>query len=247
MTRSSRPSKRSRLELNHGSDELAAPAGSKPAGPKRAGAGEIGAASAHEPPRTEHAEPEGVAALRLRALEARAQGPRPRRSLPLRARDLMERHVASVEEQTSVAQLAQIFDEEGVSGLPVIARDGRLLGIVSKTDLARALAEEGDSFLPAPTFDLESQDFEEDEESQDSIEPTIGREGRSTLCARDLMSESVVTASEDETAGELASRMLEHGIHRLLVQREGGLVGIVTATDLLAAVAEYESRLLPPA
>lgn len=145
-----------------------------------------------------------------------------------------------------MAQLAQIFDEEGVSGLPVIARDGRLLGIVSKTDLARALAEEGDAFLPAPTFDLESEDLE-DEDSEDSIEPTIDRRAASNLCARDLMSESVVTASEDETAGELASRMLEHGIHRLLVQREGGLVGIVTATDLLAAVAEYESRLLPPA
>lgn len=246
MTRSSRPSKRARLEPSRGSEELVPPTGAQPVGPRRAGAGEPSAAAPQAPPRTSPSESEGAAALRLRALEARGQGPRPRRSLPLRARDLMERHVASVEEQTSVAQLAQIFDEEGVSGLPVIARDGRLLGIVSKTDLARALAEEGDAFLPAPTFDLESEDLE-DEDSEDSIEPTIDRRAASNLCARDLMSESVVTASEDETAGELASRMLEHGIHRLLVQREGGLVGIVTATDLLAAVAEYESRLLPPA
>ena len=38
---------------------------------------------------------------------------------------------------------------------------------------------------------------------------------------------------------ELARRLLEEGVHRMLVMEEGRLVGVVTTTDLVKAVAQW--------
>jgi CBS domain-containing protein len=62
--------------------------------------------------------------------------------------------------------------------------------------------------------------------------------------AFEMMSPNVVTAGEDETAAELAARMLEQRIHRILVTSGGEVTGVITSFDLLRAVVEYESHLV---
>lgn len=180
------------------------------------------------------------------------------RSLPkgrlgelLRARDLMERNVRTIGPGESAHEIARILEEEHISGLPVVSSSGRLLGIVSQTDLNRAVAEGADEAL------IESQSMDdrggplsgtaESDEDSVELEPDLAAAPTLRLAARDLMSERVVTADEDETAGELAARMLEEGIHRLIILRRQAVVGLVSSTDLLRALAEYESRLEPKA
>ncbi len=165
----------------------------------------------------------------------------------LRAKDLMERGIATVRADVSTAELARTFDDAGVSGLPVVDENGRLLGVVSRTDLTRALADESEeAVLRDPSTELEAGFGAEERSSEDELpSPDLRESGPSPLRARDLMSDSVITASEDETAGELAARMLEHRIHRLVVLRGRQVVGIVSATDLLVAVTDYEALLAP--
>ena len=50
--------------------------------------------------------------------------------------DVMVTPVVSVQPATSFKQTVQLLQEHRVSALPVVDRDGRLLGIVSETDLA---------------------------------------------------------------------------------------------------------------
>lgn len=158
---------------------------------------------------------------------------------PLRARDLMERGVRTVDPETTIARLAEVFDEEGVSGLPVIDKRGRLVGVVTKTDIARAFAESSEDRGPGSSRSIFS-DSEEDTDLE--LEDTLhGDEIR--LTARTLMSTNVVTAGEDETASDLAARMLEHGIHRVIVTRRDEVLGVVSSFDLLRAIVEYESML----
>jgi CBS domain-containing protein len=55
----------------------------------------------------------------------------------------MSRHVITVTADMSVAQLIQLFLDRRISGAPVVDHDGRLIGVVSKTDLVRATYESG--------------------------------------------------------------------------------------------------------
>lgn len=59
---------------------------------------------------------------------------------PIRVRDIMSRYVVSVAEDTPVLEVARILAERRFSGLPVLADDGTLVGMVSDFDL---LARDG--------------------------------------------------------------------------------------------------------
>ncbi|MBS3760631.1 MAG: CBS domain-containing protein [Halodesulfurarchaeum sp.] len=52
-----------------------------------------------------------------------------------------------------------------------------------------------------------------------------------------LMSSPVLTVDSDDDVQEVIDRMEEHGIKRLVVDSEGGIVGIVTVTDLAETFA----------
>ena len=58
-----------------------------------------------------------------------------------RAREIMSAPVATVEEDTPVAEIARLLAAYRIKRVPVV-RDGRIVGIVSRADLLRALAAE---------------------------------------------------------------------------------------------------------
>jgi CBS domain-containing protein len=58
----------------------------------------------------------------------------------LRARDVMTRFVVSVREGASLAEVADVLDTHGIRQVPVMS-DGRLVGMISRADLVRKLAE----------------------------------------------------------------------------------------------------------
>lgn len=58
----------------------------------------------------------------------------------------------------------------------------------------------------------------------------------------EVMSTEVVCAAPEESALSAARTMVERGVHRLLVLDDnGGLVGIVTSMDIVKAVARLEN------
>ena len=58
----------------------------------------------------------------------------------LRARDVMTRFVVSVREGASLAEVADVLDTHRIRQVPVMS-DGRLVGMISRADLVRRLAE----------------------------------------------------------------------------------------------------------
>ncbi|MDJ0388805.1 CBS domain-containing protein [Roseomonas sp. E05] len=57
----------------------------------------------------------------------------------LRAGDVMTRHVATVSEAAPAEAIAWLMEEKGIRSVPVVTGDGRLCGIVSRSDLLRAV------------------------------------------------------------------------------------------------------------
>ena len=54
------------------------------------------------------------------------------------ARDMMSAPVISIDEETSLGEIAELLTTHRIKRVPVV-RDGRIVGIVSRADLVRAL------------------------------------------------------------------------------------------------------------
>src|SRR5438045_769539 len=155
------------------------------------------------------------------------------------AADIMPRDVAAVHPETTLLSAVKLMVSRGVSGLPVLDEHGTIVGMMSEGDLLRW--HEGFSdrevrwlHLLAEGFDLAPDFLREVQEQHRTIKV--------------LMSPNPITVTETTPAREIASLMHTHGIKRVPVLRDGKLVGIITRTDLVRALAQKlsEKEPLPP-
>lgn len=65
-----------------------------------------------------------------------------RRVMSTEVRELMSHPVYSVTEEATVRDLATLIFERHVAPVPVLSRDGEIIGIVSRSDIVRLIAEE---------------------------------------------------------------------------------------------------------
>ena len=151
--------------------------------------------------------------------------------------DVMTRDVISVSMATPVSEVARALTAKRISAVPVVSYDGSLLGIVSESDLIRR-AEIGTQ-RRRPWWRKVIADVEA--EAAEYVR-THGRR------AQHVMTSEVVTATEDMTLADTADVMERQRLKRLLVVRGKHLVGIVSRSDLVKAVARHRARLFsqPP-
>jgi quercetin 2,3-dioxygenase len=128
----------------------------------------------------------------------------------MKASDIMTSPVVTVRPDTAVEEIAALLVERRISAVPVL-EDDRLVGMVSEADLAQR-ADRGD---------------------QDPAHYIKSRGGQ----ARDLMTHEVVSVAPDAPAGEIASLLGSFGVRRVPVLEAGRLVGIVSRSDLVRAMA----------
>ncbi|MBW8271391.1 CBS domain-containing protein [Caldovatus sp. SYSU G05006] len=133
--------------------------------------------------------------------------------------------VVTVPPEMSVAAIARLLSERGISAVPVVGADGALRGIVTEADLIRRLAGQEDE--PPGWF---ASLFADPEALADRYARTHG------LTAEEVMTTPVVTVGPDETAQRIAHLMEERGIRRVVVTEDGRLRGIVSRADLLRAL-----------
>ena len=142
----------------------------------------------------------------------------------LMAKDVMVPEPVCVEPAMTVRQLARVFEENEISGAPVVDKEGRVIGVVSKTDLIRRCSEGTADIPPAYLFEVLSEESGEDE--QVIPEPLI--------CVEDFMTRDAVMVTPNTPASLVARLMFEKRIHRVvIVDHDKFPVGIVTSLDLL--------------
>jgi CBS domain-containing membrane protein len=149
----------------------------------------------------------------------------------LTAAELMSRDVVLVPRQMSLREAARLLSRAGISGAPVVDEAGRCIGVLSATDFVRR-AERGmaDEPCDAPAcVCAEWQVMDVEALPADAV-------GAS-------MTADPVTAAPATPIGELARMMLDAHVHRVIVvDGERRPIGVVSSTDVLAAVARADAH-----
>ena len=153
----------------------------------------------------------------------------------MRAHQIMTRTVISVTPETKIVDAANTMLQKHISGLPVVDATGKLVGIVSEGDFIRR-SEIGTQrkrgrflkFILGPG--KEATDF-------------VHEHGRKI---GEIMTPQPLTVTEDTPLDEIADLMEKNGVKRLPVMRADKIVGIVTRSNLLQAVASLAREISDP-
>jgi CBS domain-containing protein len=153
----------------------------------------------------------------------------------MRAHQIMTRPVISVTPETTIVDAANTMLQKHVSGLPVVDAAGKLVGIISEGDFIRR-SEIGTQrkrgrflkFILGPG--QEAIDF-------------VREHGRKIA---EIMTPEPVTISEDTPLEEIVQLMEKNNVKRLPVTRGNKIVGIVSRSNLLQAVASVAREIPDP-
>jgi CBS domain-containing protein len=141
-----------------------------------------------------------------------------------KAKDVMKKQVVAVRPTLLIQELANLFDDRGISGAPVINRYGHLVGVVSKTDLVR---HNRDGETPHDRFSFYK------EGTQEFLPKGFHLETPDRTEVAEIMTPAIIQAKEETPVPQLARVMRRKHIHRIFITNKKKLLGVVTTMDLL--------------
>lgn len=172
------------------------------------------------------------------------------------ARDVMTTDVTTINHSTSVEKLIHVFRLSHFTGIPVVDDEGRAVGLVSETDILRALAytlhpptgKSGEHKIPDP----ESPDEKEERDRRATtrlllaaskadleVQAAVVMRELLTRQVRELMTPIVHSCLPEAPLAEVCDTMSWKGIHRVVVvDAENKVVGLISSLDLARKFAE---------
>lgn len=153
----------------------------------------------------------------------------------MQVKEVMTPRVISLQEEDSVLKAVHLMLQNRISGLPVVNKDGDLVGIVTEGDFLRR-SEIGTQrqrprwleFVIGPG------------RLADEYVRTSGRK------VGEIMTRDPQFVTENESLEAVVKKMEHHHIKRLPVMRDGRIVGIVSRANLMHALASLARDASPP-
>ena len=145
----------------------------------------------------------------------------------LLAGDIMQSPVFTVSESTSLRDLQQVLSDYGISGAPVTDTAGHIIGVVSVRDLLERYASAERN--PAETHDF--YDGRDESAAEFELPDTAGD------TVADVMTAEVHSVVRGATLAQVARKMLELRVHRILVLEGPNHVGLISTFDVLRALS----------
>jgi CBS domain-containing protein len=144
--------------------------------------------------------------------------------LELFVQDVMTRNVLSISKYETILKVANILSEKNISGLPVVDKNNKVLGIITQADILSIVGVSREH-----TF-------------KDLLKYMLGEplpERRQGDYVGDVMTSPALTIRPDANIAEAVRMMSEKRIRRLtVVDDENTLIGIITRADILKAVIQ---------
>jgi len=120
----------------------------------------------------------------------------------------------TVTPETPIVEAGNLLLDLVITALPVVDSSGRLVGMVSRSDLLRS---------------------REIHDPRAHMRPVVPDTSTPPSTVREVMSATPVTVPPSADEAEAVALMLEHGFKSIPVVSEGSLVGVVSVTDILRA------------
>lgn len=147
---------------------------------------------------------------------------------------IMTRNVVSVKPDDETPAIAAVLAKHGISAVPVVDDDGKLLGIVSEGDLMRPFSSKT---MAQRAWWLEL--LAEGERLAPEFLDYISVDHRT---ASELMTKNVITAEETTPIPKIADLLLLHNIKRVPILKKGRLVGIVSRADIVRTIGPSQNH-----
>lgn len=144
--------------------------------------------------------------------------------------EIMSKDLVTVTADTPFREIWKQFFSNRIHTIPVVDKKKKLLGVISRADLLRALYPQYQHVLEY----LESaRDYEKMEERVDEMEGKL---------AKDLMSTRVIFTREDTLIMRVLSRMIVRKVDQLpVLTYDDKVVGVVTKGDIFYSL--FQARL----
>ncbi len=145
----------------------------------------------------------------------------------MRAKDVMSEGITSLTYDATVQEAVELLVNTGVSAMPVLDKNGIMIGIVSEADLIRHARSEA--------WDRELR-------QEASIASSFARP------VTEVMTEKVLTVDENMPLVEVAKLMSTQRVKRVPVTRDKSVIGVVSRVDLLKALLSRrpQAAVFPP-
>jgi CBS domain-containing protein len=154
----------------------------------------------------------------------------------MRAMDVMTTNVITVDPNTSVQSVAALLSNRGISGVPVVDSQNRLVGIVSEGDLLHRVETGTERRVQKRrSWWLDTVGSE-----QELARDYVKSHGRTV---QDIMTRDVISVSDTTELADIATLLETKRIKRVPVVKDGKLVGIVSRANLVRALAAAGSQL----
>lgn len=130
-------------------------------------------------------------------------------------KDFMTKNPVYTNPKELISNIKNTMDREKIGKIPVLDESGKLIGVITKTDLKKAMPSD------ATTLDIYELSYL-----------------LSKMTVEKVMKKNPITIQKTATIEEAAKLMAEHGISSLIVMDDEVLAGILTKTDLFKAMVD---------
>lgn len=180
----------------------------------------------------------------------------------LEVRDIMSPEVLTLSADLTLRDAIELLSSRHITGAPVVA-GGRVIGVISANDVLAFEAttpgvptEQPEQPEQDEPDELDAEDWEREPDAPGAYFNELWTDAGADVVERfaelkgpewdvleehtvaEAMSRGVRSVRPDTSVTDAAAYMLKQRIHRAVVLEDGELVGIVTATDIMRAVAE---------
>lgn len=151
-------------------------------------------------------------------------------------KDIMEKDFLTVSPELNVSDIAKMFLEKGKDCALVIDENGKLIGIVTETDL---IFQEKNIHIPTFFTFMDSFIILENLSKLDEEIKKISASKVNEI----MTTEDIITVNPETPINDTATIMIEKKVHHIPVVENNVPVGLVTKESLLKAlVMDYENR-----
>lgn len=152
--------------------------------------------------------------------------------------NVMTRDVISVKSSSKVKDAWLILMEADITGAPLVDDSGRLVGILSTTDIFRAILErvnKARSLREATSTPVSPEESEKEELRELSL--AIRAVTDSPVQGIVPKDQKILSLSPGDSLDRAIHMIAEHDVNRLPVVHDGQVVGIITRQDIIWIIA----------